>query len=146
MDLDTFWRYVEKDGPNGCWLWLASVQPNGYARSPVPPDWNAHRVAYRALVGDIPDGMQIDHLCRVRHCCNPAHLELVTPAENTRRGLSPAQIVANSRARAARRTHCPQGHPYAGKNLHINRAGKRVCRACHNAASRRSAQRKKAVA
>ena len=84
----------------------------------------AHRVAYELQVGPIPVGLQLDHLCRVRSCVNPAHLEPVTSAENTRRGLR------------AMKTHCPQGHPYAGENLLIRPTGQRRCRTCHLAGKR----------
>ena len=83
-----------------------------------------HRFVYERLVGKIPEGLQIDHLCRVRHCANPAHMEAVTQRENILRGMSPA-------AENARKTHCPQGHPYEGENLFTYNQGRfRRCRAC----------------
>ena len=88
----------------------------------------AHRVAYGYLVGDIADGLTLDHLCRNRRCINPAHLEPVSAAENTRRGIR-WQLA---------KTHCPQGHPYAGENLITYPDGsRRACRACVNAYHRR---------
>lgn len=74
---------------NGCWLWTASIRANGYGQfvhqgSPR----QAHRVSYECLVGPIPEGLHIDHLCFVRHCVNPAHLEPVTQAENNRRAAA----------------------------------------------------------
>jgi hypothetical protein len=118
-----FWDKVQT-GP-GCWEWQASRdRRNGYG-------WfwfegkmqKAHRVSYRLNVGPIPEGLQLDHLCRNRGCVNPAHLEPVTSRENTLRGDTFA-------AAQAARTHCPQGHEYTEENTaRWNR--KRYCRACH---------------
>ena len=110
----------------GCWLWKAQISSTGYGVYRSKP---SHRFAYTALVGEIPDGLQIDHLCRNRACCNPGHLEPVTCRENLLRGETLA--AAN-----AAKTHCPAGHPYAGDNLKIKRGG-RCCRECERARSRR---------
>ena len=67
-----------------CWLWPGKVDLRGYAKIGSKP---AHRAVYEALVGPIPPGLQIDHLCHVRHCMNPTHLEAVTPEENQARSL-----------------------------------------------------------
>ena len=83
----------------------------------------AHRLAYETLIGPVPDGLQIDHLCRVRLCCNPAHLEAVTAKTNTRRAPTcVATINAN-------KTACLRGHPYDEKNTH-RKGPKRWCRKC----------------
>lgn len=82
----------------------------------------AHRWLWEQEHGPIPDGMEIDHLCRNRACVRASHMELVTHLENVRRG--------ESGQRQARRTHCPQGHPYSGDNLRIRSDGGRLCRAC----------------
>lgn len=117
-----FMEKVSKD-PTGCWLWTGSLDTPGYGT--VGSDsrkWLAHRVAYRLFVGPIPDGLTIDHLCRVRHCVNPDHLEPVTNAENIRRGMSPSAINA-------RKTHCTHGHEFTPENTRITPQG-RKCRIC----------------
>jgi len=83
----------------------------------------AHRVAYELVVGPIPDGLHIDHLCRRPICVNPAHLEAVTQRENTRRGNG-------ATARNGRKTHCPAGHEYTDGNTYLARTGRRTCRSC----------------
>lgn len=119
---------------NGCWIWQLTVNELGYGHLTIGA-WltgaiqtrKAHRVAYEELVGPIPDGMELDHLCRVTRCCNPAHLEPVTHRVNTRRGdQGQWQKV---------KTHCPKGHPYSGDNLvvHASAPNHRRCRACMRA-------------
>jgi hypothetical protein len=119
-----FWRKVEVI-PNGCWLWTAGKFPNGYGcfSLGVIPRRNvgAHRFAYEHFVGPIPEDKELDHLCRVRHCVNPQHLEPVTRSENLLR--SPLIGQAN------RKTHCKRGHPLEGANLYI-KGDFRSCRAC----------------
>lgn len=99
-----------------------------------------HRKVYERFYGPIPKGFHIDHVkargCRSRRCCNPLHLEAVTPRENALRSDCPA-------AQNARVTHCPNGHPYSGENLYVNPSGSRRCRQCVNAAKRRYHARKK---
>lgn len=111
---------------SGCWIFTGATTSKGYGSiGRAGRVVSTHRFAYELLVGPISAGMQLDHLCRVRACCNPAHLEPVTAGENVRR--APRFAV----------THCPQGHPYAGPNLKITSRGSRNCRACLNAAARR---------
>lgn len=115
---EQFWAKVDKTGD--CWLWTAACNPKGYGK--FRATGTAHRIAYIDLVGPIPEGMELDHLCRVRNCVNPDHLEPVTSAENTLRGDSFA-------GRHARQTSCLRGHPFDTRNTRLYR-GRRVCRAC----------------
>jgi len=117
---ERFWRYVEKS--DGCWLWTGFISPTGYAKFGTPSLY-AHRVAYEMEVGPIAEGFDLDHLCRVRHCVNPAHLEPVTHRENVLRGEGLA-------AKQARKTHCPKGHEYSEANTRLY-AGRRYCRECN---------------
>lgn len=110
--------------PLGCWLWIASVSSGygyfQYAGKREP----AHRVSYKLFRGSIPKGLQIDHLCRVRRCVNPEHLEAVTVRENVLRGNGPT-------ARHARKTHCPRGHEFTPENTYIWSIHKnRACKTC----------------
>lgn len=82
-----------------------------------------HRVVYELRVGPIPEGLELDHLCRVRHCANPEHLEPVTGRENIRRGTSPSAING-------RKTHCKNNHEFTPENTYVSPLGKRTCRTC----------------
>lgn len=134
---DRFWEKVEKG--DGCWLWTgARSRRNGYGFFRVSthaPDGSrfAHRVAYELTVGPIPDGLQIDHLCRNTGCVRPDHLEAVEPRTNTLRGTAPAAI------NAAKQT-CLRGHPFSD----IDSRGQWYCRACHNESNREYRLRGKA--
>ncbi|MEU7240291.1 HNH endonuclease signature motif containing protein [Streptomyces sparsogenes] len=106
-------------------MWTGSRLPRGYGRTSVRSSWiYLHRLMYMAFVGEIADGMHIDHLCRKPPCCNPKHLEQVTCYENVHR--SPIASAAVN----AKKTHCKRGHPLSGENLLINEGGGRVCRTC----------------
>ncbi len=124
------WPKVDRRGDDACWPWLGSVDGGGYGQIALPRRpgdrlrlARAHRVVYEAVKGPIPPGLELDHLCRNRVCVNPAHLEPVTRRINALRGNSPA-------AKAARRKHCRQGHPYDQDNTYIRSNGHRQCRAC----------------
>lgn len=117
---ERFWSKVNKT--EGCWLWTASTNKNGYGRY---GNASTHRVAYELCIGPIPAGFEVDHVksrgCTNRHCVNPAHLEVVTKLENIRRGGFAAK------------THCPQGHPYNEENTYLTIERRhRMCRVCHN--------------
>lgn len=124
-----FWVKVIPEPNSGCWLWLAAVDWDGYGQfwdKEKRLNKRSHRFAYEVEFGEIPDGLQIDHLCRTRNCCNPLHLEAVTPKVNTLRGES-------IQAKNAQKTHCVKGHEFTEDNLLVCKLPFRVCRTCHNA-------------
>lgn len=127
-----FDRFVEKidaSDPLGCWTWTAYRAPTGYGQFSLNGRPTlSHRFACEVAHGPIPKGLVVDHLCRNPPCVNPAHLEVVTMGENTRRGTAYQAISA----RAAKRKACIRGHAFAGENLAFDRNGARVCRACRS--------------
>ena len=122
LAIDRFWQAVEKT--DTCWLWKRP-RADGYGRLFLDRHRAvmAHRFSYEVHVGKIPNGLQIDHLCRVRNCVNPAHLELVTGRENVLRGEGTA-------AKRARQTHCVNGHRFTNRNTYVNSKGHRTCKRC----------------
>lgn len=121
-----FWRKVQV-AESGCWLWTACLNSRGYGCYSLGGRRHlAHRVAFEALVNRIPKGLTIDHLCRVKRCVNPAHMEPVTLEENLRREDEANRPVA-----------CPQGHRYDQRNTRVKRRAdgrvNRLCRACESA-------------
>jgi len=130
-----FWARVQKG--DGCWLWTGSCTSEGYGQ--VQRDRTfllAHRVAYELLRGPVPDGLTIDHVCRVRNCVNPAHLEPVSSRINILRG--DGLTAVNSR-----KDCCIRGHLLAGDNLRITPRGARACRACHRELGRERNRRRR---
>ena len=114
---------IEKTGT--CWLWTGPRSGAGYIRIMADGrQQQAHRVAYKLWVGPIPPGLTIDHLCRVRWCMNPAHMEPVTQGENVRRGTAPAALNA-------KKTHCKHGHEFSQRNTYRYK-GNRICRRCNS--------------
>lgn len=134
---DRLWSKVQKNSPNGCWIWTGGVANHGYGEIGVGSRVGGakrtkllvHRLVYELLVGEIPDGLDIDHLCRNKICVNPAHLEPVTRRENLARGNG--NIT---------KTHCPQGHPYDEANTYRKKSRygfQRICRTCERRRQRR---------
>lgn len=126
-------RFLAKSEPSGdgCIIWTGFLDRDGYGQFTAAGRRNvrAHRWAYEHHVGPIPDGLVIDHLCRVRHCVNPEHLEVVTVRENTLRGLAPTALNA-------RKAVCKYGHPLVGRNVVLIPGG-RSCRTCRVESTRR---------
>ena len=133
-----FWARVDKSGPNGCWLWTGWTGRRGYgAVGRGGSKFQTHRIAYELLVGAIPNGLELDHLCRTPPCLNPEHLEPVTRLENQRRAFL---AVGHHQSK---KTHCLRGHPFNLFNTYFH-GGSRQCRVCKNLsekAKRREAQR-----
>lgn len=117
---------------SGCWVWGGcctrgyGVITVGSTKDNSRRTRRVHRLVYELLVGPIPAGLELDHLCRVRGCANPAHLEAVTHRENVLRG-------EGLPARNAVKTHCPQGHRYTADNTYLTCRGGRMCRTCSKA-------------
>lgn len=124
-----------------CWLWEGALTDDGYGRvSTDVPDARsvgAHRASYELARGPIQAGLHLDHLCRVRHCVNPAHLEPVTCAVNIARG--------ETGAAEARKTHCRYGHAYDARNTYRNAKGHRYCRKCNAGHSLRRKAKQRAA-
>lgn len=124
---------------DGCWLWMSPLTAKGYAYSRFEGRMRRiHRVTYELLVGDIPEGLTIDHLCRVRRCVNPEHLEPVTNRENILRGVSPPALNIV-------KTHCKYGHEFTPENTYVSteHPGDRNCRACAIRRATRSNQERR---
>lgn len=132
---ERFWSKVNKT--SSCWLWIASQNGVGYGRFAINRKLKlAHRVAYEMLISKIPKGLVLDHLCRVRHCVNPDHLEPVTHGVNISRGVF------------SKRTSCKNGHEYTEENTYYHPSTNfRECRKCMRAwAKNYRLTRQKAIA
>lgn len=130
-----FWSKVDRSGgANACWLWSGSTKKTkGYGQTSAHGwTYRAHRVSYELSVGPVPKGLVLDHLCRVRSCVNPAHLETVTNRENILRGTG-------APARYARQANCPKGHTYTDIGT------QRRCLICKNEDSRQRRALKRAA-
>lgn len=121
--LTEFWDNVEKT--DGCWYWRGYTNKRwGYGYSSIQGKlWRVHRFVYTLLVGDIPEGLHLDHLCKNRICVNPNHLEPVTNKENVLRGDGLTAVNA-------RKQVCIRGHNLSGNNLYITPSGHRNCKEC----------------
>lgn len=120
--------YISNTDESGCWHWLGGKSRKGYGHFQLGTrkGVRAHRFVYEQLEGPIPEGLQLDHLCRNRTCCNPAHLEPVTLQENVSRGLTGKVNHRNSV-----KTHCTRGHEYNTKNTYVRPSGgTRSCKVC----------------
>lgn len=128
-----FWRQTMKV-EDGCIVWAGTLTPRGYGQFSVDnKHYAAHRLAYSKLVGPVPVGLVCDHLCRNRACVNPEHIDVVTNRENIIRGEGPAMLTRMNRAK----THCPAGHEYTVTNTRVDSRGRRGCRTCSLAFSRK---------
>ena len=140
--LEHFLDKICPDPNSGCWLWLASLDTHGYGHIGIAGRIRqAHRISFLHFMGPIPQGRELDHLCRVRSCVNPRHLEPVTKSTNQKRGIAGATLQASRLAK----THCRNGHEYSGMNL-ILKNGYRQCRECHNINNRKHYANKMACA
>jgi len=133
-ELTRFVNHIKVDA-NGCWVWQAGRHSGGYGQfHQGGRALYAHRVAYTTYRGPIPEGLELDHLCRNPPCVNPAHLEPVTHQQNMARGL------------IAQKTHCAHGHPFTPETTYIRRNGKRMCRVCQRASLKRWYAKKRQAA
>ena len=127
-DIDRFWAKVIIDCACDCWVWVGARTEGGYGQFRVGGRRGqvklAHRLAWETWRGPIPPELQIDHLCRVRACVNPAHMEPVSQRVNILRGTGYT-------ARSARRTECPNGHPHSEETNGFTGRGKRYCKTCN---------------
>jgi hypothetical protein len=116
-------------GPGDCWTWTGAKNPKGYGNIGVENRTRSvHRVAYETWVGPIPDGYDIDHICRNRSCINPAHLRPLTPFDNRERN----QFTGV--------THCVNGHPFDAENTHVSTRDGRTVRSCRTCNRERMAR------
>lgn len=132
--IDKVLTNITMEPNSGCWLFLRNATFNkaggmyGYVFQ-NGKSHRVHRVTYEHFVGPIPDGLVLDHKCRVTLCVNPNHLRPMTNYANAALGVPHAHQLA--------KTHCPQGHPYSGDNLYFNsKRRNRVCRTCTRARGR----------
>ena len=136
-------RNTTKEPNSGCWLWTGALDKDGYAKSSINgKSKRGHAISYEEKYGKVPDGLELDHKCRVRSCVNPDHLEPVESRENTMRSpICPSALNA-------RKTHCKRGHKFDEENTHIyfyskTRLSSRVCRTCRREAMARKAEEAK---
>ena len=127
--------------PNcGCWIWMMSDRGSGYPQGSFPAATGqrvsyAHRLSYIAKHGQIPDGFDVDHLCKNRICVNPDHLEAVTPHANRSRAFG-----IKAHAKTSKETGCPKGH-----GDYVEVGGKLICRQCHNDRNQRYREKRRAA-
>jgi len=126
IEIQNFERKIEFDLLTFCWNWTGHIIRKGYGYFHFDnKNGLAHRFAYKYWKGEIPKGLEIDHLCNNKKCVNPTHLEAVSHAENMRRAILPKGIYSSE----GKKTHCPSGHEYNEKNTRIYR-NIRYCIVC----------------
>lgn len=136
-----FMRHVDTDGPPSkyapqlgpCWIYQAKCEYPSFHDG--TKTISAHRFSHIEFIGPIPEGLEVDHLCKVTKCVRPEHLEAVTPRVNTLRSTAPS-------AKNAVKTHCPSGHEYTTENTYITPTDSRQCRECRRAHDRKRGSRK----
>jgi hypothetical protein len=144
---EKLWDRILPEPNSGCWLWDGGVSRTGYGFVYLGggranyAQVSVHRLVYEQLVGPISEGLVIDHKCRTRRCCNPDHLEAVPQRVNVLRGDAPVLAAARQLAK----THCPQGHPYAGANLGVRKNGDRYCLECARKRDREAKRQQRAA-
>lgn len=158
-EVGAFWRKVAQFNSDDCWPWTARIEWDGYGRFGVirgvrgsPINMRAHRVAYALVIGPIPPGAKLDHVChnadaacpggpscQHRRCCNPGHLEPVTSRVNVLRGRGVTAINAA-------RTECVDGHPFSVENTYMTPNGRRMCKQCQRRREAEQYARRKATA
>lgn len=123
--LQRFWSNIVIT--DGCWLWKGYINKDGYGRFKIKNrHYMVHRFSYERYKEEIPEGLEIDHLCRHRNCVNPEHLEAVTHLENIRRG-----DLSYNGALNRNKVYCLHGHEFNEVNTYYRPNGKRNCRECH---------------
>lgn len=133
---ERFFGHVMPITESGCWIWMGSTSPKGYGKFNIPDRTTmVHRLSYEHFKGSIPQGVSIDHVCRVRCCVNPDHLHLCSNQENVLSGYGVTAVNA-------RKTHCPKGHAYTKENTRYYEG--RNCRECHRIKRRAERSRKTA--
>lgn len=151
--LARFMRFVQIDAATGCWIWTGTRSRNGYGGFWLDGRFrSAHRVSFEHFVGEVPKGLEVDHLCRVRACVNPEHLEAVTSGENKRRSplvgrhLREPENVPFCALQNMLKKQCPEGRQLSGDNLYVRPDGTRGCKECRRAAWRRWNERRRVEA
>lgn len=154
-DAERFFEKVDKKTASPCWIWMGGLNNKRYGQFAIKigryvgkdkTGWGmklAHRFSYEIARGPVPDGLVLDHLCRMPSCVNPDHLEPVTQIENCRRGLSGSPETHPSAALNRAKTHCPRGHAYDAENTYTNKRGQRCCKICKNASTARAAKKRR---
>lgn len=133
---ERFWSNVSgKSGDDECWMWTGYKSEKGYGVLKIKEKAiRAHRLSYILAFGEIPTGMQLDHLCRNKVCVNPRHLEAVTSRENTIRAVPyrkpRAEWAPTNRELTGK---CKNGHDFSGDNIYISPRGLPFCRLCKKA-------------